>query len=381
MRRIIREIWYNYKEEVWFFVVLSICVAIGHWCAQWIPVELFDNIIAPLQNTTTTTVCLLGAYVLFRHSDGLRIRTSYAWSLLAWGLLEAFMLLQTYFFHVPVFHLGTGALSAYTMLMGNFLGWLLLVYPTESLRPGWLTWKTALWQLLPMVALVVLDYFVPWDLRWLISMYPLVLFIIVCTHIRRYRRWCEENYSTMDHIDAQWIVRYLSILFVIGVSYGYMYVSDNPCRSFTQNILLAFLFGYSSEQILFRKDPWEGVSELGDERMSELGNERERLEKWMKESKPYLHPEFQLMDLRAVLPMNRTYLSRYLRDEFGCTFYQFVNNYRIEEAKRLLTEQPDMKMSDVAAQCGFSSQSVFSNTFTRETGVSPREWSKNFHSA
>ena len=82
------------------------------------------------------------------------------------------------------------------------------------------------------------------------------------------------------------------------------------------------------------------------------------------------------MDLRAVLPMNRTYLSRFLRDEFGCTFYQFVNKYRIEEAKRLMTEQPDLKLTDVAAQCGFSSQSVFAQTFSRETGISPREWSK-----
>ena len=100
------------------------------------------------------------------------------------------------------------------------------------------------------------------------------------------------------------------------------------------------------------------------------------LTRWMRETKPYLNPDFQLMDLRHVLPMNRTYLSRFLRDEFGCTFYQFVNKYRIEEAKRLMTEQPDLKMADVAAQCGFSSQSVFAQTFTRETGLSPREWSK-----
>ena len=198
-----REIWYNYRSEVVFFLILSVCVALSHWLSHYIPTELFDDVIAPLQNAVTAAVCLFGAYVLFQHADGLRIRTSCAWALVAWGMADAFLILQTYVFHTPVFHLGTEALNAYTMFMGNFLGWLLLVYPTESLRPGWMTWKIALWQLVPMTALVVLDYFIPWDLRWIISLYPILLFVLVCTHIRAYRIWCEENYSSMDHIDVQ----------------------------------------------------------------------------------------------------------------------------------------------------------------------------------
>ena len=360
-------------------------MAVGHWLSHYIPTELFDDVIAPMQNAVTTAICLFGAWELFRHSDGLRIRKACVWALVAWGLADGFLLLQTYVFHTPVFHLGTEALNAYTMFMGNFLGWLLLVYPTESLRPGWMNWKIAMYQLLPMIALVILDYFVAWDLRWMIAFYPVVLFVFVCTHIRAYRIWCEENYSSMDRIDVQWIVRYLIMLFVMGVSYAYMCVTDNPCRSFTQNILLVFLFGYSIEQILFRKDPWRNVQrdevqctkdvQRDDVQCTKENDaQRKTLEQWMRETKPYLNPNFKLMDLRAVLPMNRTYLSRFLRDEFGCTFYQFVNHYRIEEATRLMTEQPDLKIAEVAAQCGFSSRTAFYNTFSREVGMSPSEW-------
>ena len=396
-RLTMRELWDNYRAEVWFFLILSACVVLGHCLSHYIPTELFDDVLAPLQNAVTTAVCLFGAYVLFRHSDGLRIRKACAWALVAWGIADGVLLLQTYVFGAHVLHLGNEALSSYTMFMGNFLGWLLLVYPTESLRPGWMNWKIALWQLLPMIALVVLDYFVPWDLRWGIAIYPVVLFVFVCTHIRAYRIWCEENYSSMDDIDVQWIVRYLIMLFVMGVSYGYMMVSDNPCRSFTQNILLVFMFGYSIEQILFRRDPWEGKveylefsvecrslvesGESNSEQDDQSSNgedykrEVEKLRQWMESEKPYLNPEFQLMDLRYVLPMNRTYLSRFIRDEFGCTFYQFVNKYRIEEAKRLMTEQPNLTIEEVAVRSGFSSRSSFTQTFTKETGLSPREWS------
>ena len=395
----IRDLWYNYKSEVVFFLILSVCVALSHWLSRYIPTELFDDVLAPLQNAVTTAICLFGAYVLFRHSDGLRIRKSCAWALVAWGIADGVLLLQTYVFNMHVLHLGNEALSAYTMFMGNFLGWLLLVYPTESLRPGWMNWRIALWQLLPMIALVVLDYFVPWDLRWGIAIYPVVLFVFVCTHIRAYRIWCEENYSSMDDIDVQWIVRYLIMLFVMGVSYLYMCVSDNPCRSFTQNILLVFLFGYSIEQILFRKDPWEGVEveslKLKVESSSQVesgefnspqddqptggetyNREAEQLTRWMRETKPYLNPNFKLMDLRAVLPMNRTYLSQFINDTYGCSFYQFANRYRIEEAQRLMRECPKMKLADVAAQSGFASPIVFSSVFSKVTGVSPREWNK-----
>ena len=94
----------------------------------------------------------------------------------------------------------------------------------------------------------------------------------------------------------------------------------------------------------------------------------------MEQEKPYLNPDLRLIDLQRVLPINRTYLSQLINTEYGCSFYQFVTRYRIEEAKRLMTEQPDMKVQDIAQQSGFSDRKVFYRTFTRETGSSPSEW-------
>ena len=72
--------------------------------------------------------------------------------------------------------------------------------------------------------------------------------------------------------------------------------------------------------------------------------------------------------------MNRTYLSQFIMAEYGCNFYQFVANYRIEEAKRLMRENPGLKIQDIAERSGFSSPVVFSRTFVKETGVTPSEW-------
>lgn len=96
----------------------------------------------------------------------------------------------------------------------------------------------------------------------------------------------------------------------------------------------------------------------------------------MEEEKPWLNPEFRLMDLRRVLPLNRTYLSQLINAKYGCNFYQFVTNYRIEEAKRLMRENPRMKIQDIAQQCGFSSPTIFTRVFAREIGETPKSWSK-----
>ena len=384
----LRDIWNNYRLEVIFCILLSATVALSHWLSRFIPMNFYVNILTPIQNSFIIATCLIGAYILLRHSDGLRIRKIWAWSLLIWGFADSFFLFQTYCMDTPVLLPGSDALTAYELLAGNCLGWLLLCYPTETLRPGWMNWKRALQQLLPMMALVGLDYLIPINLTPILALYPAVLAGMLVIHIRAYRIWCEQNYSTMDHIDVQWIVRYLIMLAIIGASFIYICITDNPARTFTQQWLLLFFYVYSTEQILFRKDPWEGMEPAADKTQTtdEASNEkklaeRTKLEAWMETEKPYVNPDFQLMDLRAVLPMNRTYLSQFINDTYDCTFYQFVNRYRIAEAERLMQSQPQMKIVDVATLAGFSSSTVFIRIFTQTNGVTPKEWQSSIYSA
>ena len=388
---IIRELWSNYRTEVFFFLGLSAFAFVSHWLSWFIPVDSFENFITPVQNAATITVCLVGAVMLFLHSDGLRTRKVWAWAMLIWGLADLFFLLQTYYLNIPVLLVGSDALTAYELLAGNFLGWLMLLYPTEALRPGWQNGKNAAIQLLPMMALVGLDYLLPVNLTPLIALYPVVLAGLLLSHIRAYRIWCEQNYSSMERIDVQWIVRYLAMLAVIGASFLYMCITVNPTRAFTQQWLLFFFFAYSTEQILFRTDPWSNVQTDNASGAKEEKEPREEtddtvqtdsvqiLEEWIESEKPYLRTDFQLMDLRAVLPMNRTYLSHLINNTYGCSFFQYVNRYRIEEAKRLMEEHPNMKMTEIATRSGFSSPAIFSRVFSRETGLSPKEWSKKIH--
>lgn len=382
---------FQYKSAIRFAVILTSCVALSLWLSRYIPEEYFDRVITPILVIGTTTVAIGGAIIIFLHSDGLKIRKIWGYTLLIWGLGDGSYMLSIMSSPTSFMDMSAYQLTTYELLIGNLLGWFLTLYPTEALRPGWMNLKKALGQLLPMLALVALDYFIPFNLQPILTLYPVALASLLFSHIRAYRLWCEENFSTLDDIDVEWILRYLVMLVLIGFVYLYICLSHAHNRGFTQLWLVVMMLGYGTEQILFRRDPWEILQQTAHAEKEETPEElnadtarpayRQALEEWMEREKPFLNPDFKLLDLRKVLPLNRTYLSQFIHNEYGCSFYQFVNRYRIEEYQRLKTEHPEMKIGELSARCGFSSPTVFTRTFTAITGSTPSEWGKKIHSA
>lgn len=373
----------HYKAEIRFAVILVAVVAFSLWASRFIPDDYFDGAITPILMSASTAVALCCAWITARHTEGYRLRRIWVWTLLLWGLLDGIYVVSWLFMGKPVMNMGAYELTTMEIALGNLLGWSLLLFPTEALRPGWLNVRRALLQILPMYALLALDFILPVNLRILVALYPIVLILLLFTHVREYRLWCEENFSSLEDIDERRIIRYIFVGFMIVAVYIYLCVSHEHARGFTQQWLVIFTLVYGTDLILFRRDPWEQVRESmknnsSKEDIQQQPNEvyRQALEEWMEKERPYRNPDFKLVDLQAVLPMNRTYLSQFIHSEFGCNFYLFVNRYRIEEAKRLMADNPDMKMAEISASCGFSSPSVFSRTFTSIAGQSPSEWGK-----
>lgn len=100
---------------------------------------------------------------------------------------------------------------------------------------------------------------------------------------------------------------------------------------------------------------------------------RPRIAKWV-ESKAYMREQFTIEELAAKLYTNKTYLSSFIREEYGMNFSGWIAHLRIEEAKRMMRENPDQKLIDVAFNVGFSSLSYFSSVFSKIEGVSPSVW-------
>ena len=390
----LRHFYYEYRSEAAFGIVLMAAVAVSYILSPLIPVDIFRSIISPALNTAVITVTLINTWAMFRHNEGLRIRRIYAWIMAS--LTVVIIVSLCYRFKVN-FELrpaeGIFSFEGWELMAGDLIAWLLLAYPAELLRPGWLTVKNAMTRVLPVLVIGAIDWYVPWDLRWLLALVPLVWIALLLHHLRAYRIYSEENFSSVEQTDEQWVIRYLVMIFVLGCSYAYLCFTEEPNRLFTQQWLLFFILVYTNDQAIFRSKPWmeDAVQETGNVEVEELSSAemsasniasnaeyRRALEEWMASEKPYLNPNFRLTDLRQVLPMNRTYLSQFINAEYDCTFYQFVTNYRIEEAKLQMRQNPNLKMQQISELCGFSSATVFGRIFARETGLTPTEWIAQF---
>ena len=377
----------HYKSEFIFGLVLLAGVVLSYFLAQYIPLKLYGQL-SIIMNGCIATMSLASAWIMARHSQGMLVRKVWVFTLLAYALFAMLLLIRvTPFVDTP--KEGLVSLEGWEIVVGDFLLWLLLLYPMLVLRPGWMTVPKALLQGLPVGLAFLLDQIFAIDLRILLAIYPVLLLGFLFSYIRKYRQYCEENYSSMDNIDVQWIVRYIIMYLLDGALFFILCFHATVPVAFTQQWLILLMIAYSTEQILYRNDPWATVrsgkstAQEPDESEEEESTQainfaeyRETLEQWMKTEKPYLNPEFRLLDLRQVLPLNRTYLSQLINTEYGCNFYQFVTNYRIEEAKQLMKAHPDMLMQDIAEQCGFSSPTVFARIFSREVGMTPTEWNK-----
>ena len=107
------------------------------------------------------------------------------------------------------------------------------------------------------------------------------------------------------------------------------------------------------------------------------GQELMRLERsiaqWVKE-KRYKEYDKTREQIAKELNTTKELLHLYFSTKLGIDFKTWRTNLRIEEAKRLILEHPDMSLNIVAELSGFSDRSNFHHQFTKIVGCSPKQW-------
>jgi YesN/AraC family two-component response regulator len=109
-------------------------------------------------------------------------------------------------------------------------------------------------------------------------------------------------------------------------------------------------------------------------RYERLGNYSEHIVNALK----IIHQEFSekltLNYLASKIHINPAYLSRKFQEEVGMGFSEYLNEFRLKEAQKMLIEFPDLSISTISERCGFNSQHYFSQIFRKVTGQSPRDY-------
>ena len=75
------------------------------------------------------------------------------------------------------------------------------------------------------------------------------------------------------------------------------------------------------------------------------------------------------------LAFNQSYFCRAFKKNFGMSFSEYLNNYRIFTSRRMI-EETNKNIADIAFECGFATPSYFAKCFKSLLGVLPAEYRK-----
>jgi AraC-like DNA-binding protein len=108
-----------------------------------------------------------------------------------------------------------------------------------------------------------------------------------------------------------------------------------------------------------------------------------RLNELMKEEKIYLNPQIAQSEVAKKLNTNTAYLSKIINDQLSSNFSNYINQFRIEEAKNMIrdNEQNNFTFEGIAQSVGFNSKSAFNLAFKKFTGKTPSQFASQCNSA
>lgn len=240
-------------------------------------------------------------------------------------------------------------------------------------------------------------YIAEFFINFSIPFYSIVSLLLLKKHLRQIK----QSYSNIKNIDLHWLkIVLISMVFVSFVSVLMGLLSDflnfisyedgDYLMYITLTVIIYFLgyYGIKQKPLLSNDDrisqiestpttkPKYATSSLKDVEKEKLIN---LLSKSMESEKPYLDENLTLKELANKLETTPNNLSQIINEKFNKNFYEFINEYRINEVKSLLADPKysHYSMLGIAFECGFNSKSTFNSVFKKFTGKTPSEFKKS----
>lgn len=115
------------------------------------------------------------------------------------------------------------------------------------------------------------------------------------------------------------------------------------------------------------------ANRISEEECKELYS---KLAAYVEKERPYINPDLKMGDLATALGATSHSLSYLLNQYLNQSYYDFINEYRVAEFKRLVSDSHYSRytLAALAELCGFSSRASFFRSFKKSTGVTPNEY-------
>ncbi len=230
------------------------------------------------------------------------------------------------------------------------------------------------------------------------DLFRAALGVVCLLEIRRYGKHLKRNYSDVDKLDLSWlrllvigflgirvwavlvaVLMIMSIMLGVSVDFEAAGLMGNYVTFILVSILIFFGLSHSTVGVGLESRTPAAEGGKDDSSKDKIKPEMaEHLSRWMDEHKPYLIPALTLEKLAGQLQIPPRTLSNIINRHFNCNFFEFINHYRVEEAKRLLADPQTAgkHMIDLMYEMGFNSKATFNALFKKKVGMTPSEFRK-----
>lgn len=157
--------------------------------------------------------------------------------------------------------------------------------------------------------------------------------------------------------------------------YSYLFYSYQNYLLFYEQVENAFEQDIQSEEELLTNSGTEPEMVSEEEIPVSYTGIIEKVDNWIK-TNGYVKQGLTIKELSEILHTNRTYLSAYIKTTYKMTFREWITGLRLEYAKNILKEHPEINIQKLAESSGFLSRSNFIKSFTEKEGCTPGKWKK-----
>ena len=157
--------------------------------------------------------------------------------------------------------------------------------------------------------------------------------------------------------------------------YSYLFYSYQNYLLFYEQVENAFEQDIQSEEELLTNSGTEPEMVSEEEIPVSYTGIIEKVDNWIK-TDGYVQQGLTIKELSEILHTNRTYLSAYIKTTYKMTFREWITGLRLEYAKNILKEHPEINIQKLAESSGFLSRSNFIKLFSEKEGCTPAKWKK-----
>lgn len=230
-----------------------------------------------------------------------------------------------------------------------------------------------------------------------VFLYFIVYFILSIRTLEKYKSDILQIYSYKENVDLLWLRKLLlffyglliaclplALLFYlnhISIAFGdYFYFAG-----LTLFIFLLGFWGYKQGKVfnyqhVFNDNKVQDVQSTEQNVKNRIINEKAlELKELMDKNQPFLNPTLTIFELAKLSGIQPHQLSRLINREFKCSFFEYINRYRVDLCKEKLSSAgyDEYTLLAIALECGFNSKSSFNRIFKEQTGSTPGEYKKN----